>query len=167
MMPFASLRHGLERLRMVMRTRDSETGLLVQTGALPWRFSDDAGLEILLITGRRSSRWLLPKGWPMLGKTLAAAAAQEAFEEAGVVGRLDPDPLGAFLHLKQHVILGGIETRVVVHTLLVERELTTWPESSQRQRRWFEAEQAARKVEAEELADLILNLSNRVSFRSL
>jgi 8-oxo-dGTP pyrophosphatase MutT (NUDIX family) len=165
-MPFTSLRHGLERLRMVMRTRDPRTGLLLQTGALPWRFSDDAGLEVLLITGRRSSRWLLPKGWPMLGKTLAAAAAQEAFEEAGVIGRVDPAPLGAYLHTKQHVTLGDMKTRIIVHTLLVEQELTTWPESSQRQRRWFEVEQAARKVEAEGLADLILELRKHLLCKS-
>jgi hypothetical protein len=59
-----------------------------------------------------------------------------------------------------------MKTRIIVHTLLVEQELTTWPESSQRQRRWFEVEQAARKVEAEGLADLILELRKHLLCKS-
>ena len=31
--------------------------------ALPYRFTHDAALEILLLTTRRSKRWIIPKGW--------------------------------------------------------------------------------------------------------
>ena len=127
----------------------------IQTGALPWRLSDKKGIEVLLVTGRRSGRWGIPKGWPIPGKSLAEAAAQEAFEEAGVKGTVDPKPLGAFRHIKQQFLIGDLEVKIVVHPLWVDRELPTWPELGQRERRWFSAREAARRVDSPELSDLI------------
>ena len=68
----------------------------LQTGALPWRLTQSSKPEVLLVTGRRSGRWMIPKGWPMIGKSLAAAAEREAFEEAGISGSIDSRPLGSF-----------------------------------------------------------------------
>lgn len=144
-----------------MRMRDKKTGLLVQTGALPWRSGSRGRVEVLLVTGRRSGRWLIPKGWPMPGKSLAAAAAQEAFEEAGVEGRLDPRPLGAFTHYKQHMIMGGFNVQILVHSLRVERELARWPEHGQRKRKWFDLEQAAGAVDSEPLAGIIAAMGTK------
>ena len=45
-----------------------------QVAALPYRVTD-AGLEILLITSRRTHRWIVPKGWPAKGSTPSADAA--------------------------------------------------------------------------------------------
>ena len=67
----------------------------LQTGALPWRLTQSNKPEVLLVTGRRSGRWMIPKGWPMSGKSLAAAAEREAFEEAGISGSVDSRPLGS------------------------------------------------------------------------
>ena len=153
----------LGRVRLAMRTREAGTGRPVQTGAIPWRLGEDGGPEVLLVTGRRSGRWLIPKGWPMMGRTLAAAAAQEAFEEAGVEGTVDPAPVGSFRHDKQHVVLGEIAVEIVVHALAVERELPSWPEFGQRQRRWLTARQAAGQVQSRELAALITELGERVA----
>ena len=47
-----------------------------QYGALPYRAGEH--LEILLITTRETRRWMIPKGWPMIGKSPRAAAAREA-----------------------------------------------------------------------------------------
>jgi ADP-ribose pyrophosphatase YjhB (NUDIX family) len=57
-----------------------------QYAALPWRKRDDGATEILLITSRESRRWVIPKGWPMRDIKPGSCAAQEAFEEAGVLG---------------------------------------------------------------------------------
>ena len=57
-------------------------------------------IQVLLVTSRGSGRWILPKGWPMDGKTPAASAAQEAWEEAGVDGTPDSRPLGLFSYNK-------------------------------------------------------------------
>src|SRR3954453_14878196 len=109
-------------------TREEDRQLPVQTGALPWRLGPNKRIEVLLVTSRRSGRWTIPKGWPMPGKTLAEAAAQEAFEEAGVSGTVGPRPLGTFRHVKQQDVIGDIEVNIVVHPLWVDHELPKWPE---------------------------------------
>lgn len=129
----------------------------IQTGALPWRRSPKDGLQLLLVTGRWSKRWIIPKGWPMRGKSLAKAAAQEAYEEAGVRGTIEEAPLGTFRHIKR-MPSGDLEVEIVVHVLTVERELDRWPERLQRERRWFKPEEAAALVEAPGLREMILGL---------
>lgn len=138
-----------------MVTREQASEVPIQTGALPWRLGRSKGIEVLLVTGRRSGRWTIPKGWPMPGKTLAEAAAQEAFEEAGVTGTIDPKPLGTFRHIKQQLTLGDIEVDIVVHPLWVDHELPDWPELGQRKRKWFSVKDAAKRVDSPELSDLI------------
>jgi 8-oxo-dGTP pyrophosphatase MutT (NUDIX family) len=95
----------------------------------------------------------------MFGKSLAAAAAQEALEEAGVEGVIDPKPLGTFRYDKQHVLTGALEVSIVVHSLAVENELSRWPECEQRRRKWFPLGQAAERVDSKVLSRLILNFS--------
>lgn len=147
-----------------MVTREQASELPIQTGALPWRVGGSKGIEVLLVTGRRSGRWTIPKGWPMPGKTLAEAAAQEAFEEAGVTGTIDPKPIGTFRHIKQQLALGDIEVDIVVHPLWVDHELPKWPELGQRKRKWFSVKDAAKRVDSPELRELI-RLSGKRSLR--
>jgi 8-oxo-dGTP pyrophosphatase MutT (NUDIX family) len=136
-------------------TREAEGDLPIQTGALPWRLAPKNGIEVLLVTGRRSGKWTIPKGWPMPGKSLAEAAEQEAFEEAGVKGTIDPRPIGTFRHVKQLNIAGDIEVDIVVHPLWVDRELEKWPELGQRKRKWFKPKDAAKRVDSPELSEMI------------
>ena len=142
-------------------TREERTELPIQTGALPYRLGRKKGFEVLLVTGRRSRRWTIPKGWPMDGKSLAEAAAQEAFEEAGVRGKVNPEPLGTFRHVKTNLPVGNLEVNIVVHSMEVERELPKWPELGQRKRKWFKAAEAADRVDSEELGRLILETVER------
>ena len=136
-------------------TRGQSAEVPIQTGALPWRLAPKNGIEVLLVTGRRSGRWTIPKGWPMPGKSLAEAAAQEAFEEAGVKGTIDPNPIGTFRHVKQLNVLGDLEVNIVVHPLWVDRELSKWPELGQRKRKWFKVKDAAKRVDSPELKEMI------------
>ena len=91
----------------------------------------------------------------MPGKSLSEAAAQEAFEEAGVRGTVDPRPVGTFRHVKQVNVLGSFEVDVVVHNLWVDREIDRYPELGQRKRKWFRAKDAARRVDLPELGEII------------
>ena len=70
------------------KRRDRKT----QYAALPYRHGP-AGIEVLLITSRETRRWVIPKGWPMKDKTPPQAAAQEAFEEAGLSGAVGDETL--------------------------------------------------------------------------
>jgi 8-oxo-dGTP pyrophosphatase MutT (NUDIX family) len=64
-------------------------------------------LEILLVTTRGTRRWIVPKGWPIKGLRPAKSAAREAFEEAGVTGRIGPKPIGVFAYDKLRDEAGG------------------------------------------------------------
>jgi 8-oxo-dGTP pyrophosphatase MutT (NUDIX family) len=143
------------------RNKEEPTQLPIQTGALPWRLDRNRRFEVLLVTGRRSGRWTVPKGWPMPGKSLSEAAAQEAFEEAGVMGKVDPEPLGSFRHSKQNLPIGDLEVSILVHLMYVERELSEWPEVEQRERKWFTAEEAVERVGSKELGELIIQSARR------
>ena len=135
--------------------------LPLQTGALPWRLTKGNKPEVLLVTGRRSGRWIIPKGWPMLGKSLADAAAREAFEEAGISGQVDPKPLGSFHHARRS-FFGTLEVEILVHPLAVEKELSDWPERGERDRRWFPLKTARALVDSAELQGLIAALGKRI-----
>ena len=66
-----------------------------QVAALCWRMGQGGAVEILLVTSRDTGRWVIPKGWPMDGKSASAAAAREAWEEAGVKGTVRPESIEA------------------------------------------------------------------------
>ena len=74
--------------------------LLQQAGVIPYRFEAGA-LQVLLITSRGSGRWVIPKGGIEKGFSPAQAAAREAYEEAGVKGRISDAPLGSFTYSKR------------------------------------------------------------------
>lgn len=110
-------------------------GAPLQVAALPYR-SHARGRDILLVTSRRSGRWILPKGWPQHGASLAHSAAREAFEEAGVQGTIWQHEIGRFTTTK--VTLDGAASHpVAVYPLKVDVELANWPERPERQRQWF------------------------------
>lgn len=97
----------------------------------------------------------------MPGKSLAETAAQEAFEEAGVKGTIDPNPIGTFRHVKQQLGLGDLEVSIVVHPMWVDREFPKWPELGQRKRKWFTPKDAAKLVDSPELGELIKQSAKR------
>lgn len=118
----------------------------VQFAALPWRRTPDGEVEVLLITSRETRRWVIPKGWPVKGMSSAKSAAREAFEEAGVVGKIAKAPLGMFSYDKR-LKNGRIQhVRVGVFPLHVEREQDTYPERGQREKLWLAPVEAARLV---------------------
>ncbi len=124
--------------------------------ALPWRApAGSDGLEILLVSSRETRRWVIPKGWPMKGKTNPSAAAQEAFEEAGLDGRIETKPIGEYPYLKR--LKSGAARRVTVdvYPLEVTGEHAIWPEKGQRTLRWMSPVEAALAVQEPELRDLI------------
>lgn len=141
---------GMNAVRHALRPDE-----VMQVAALPWR-RGEAGVEILLITSRETRRWVIPKGWPMLGKTDAEAAAQEAYEEAGVQGEIAPSEIGHFRYEKR--LKSGELKSCVVATFPLEVliQLGAWPEDQQRQRRWMPQTEAASCVHEADLSALIL-----------
>ena len=128
-----------------------------QFGALCLR-QVDMKIEVLLITTRKSRRWTIPRGWPVNGLTPAQSAATEAWEEAGVRGKVRDDSIGVYTY--QKTIGGRKELRAVGVYLLEVTEISeNFPESKQRKRRWVSLKKAAKKVEEPELARIILQIA--------
>ena len=127
----------------------------VQYAALPFRPGRD-GVEVLLITSRETQRWVIPKGWPMKGKTPREAAALEAHEEAGLDGPVAEHPVGRYGYDKR--LKGGKDrpVEVLVFPLRVETLSDDWPEKAQRRREWFSPTVAAALVDEPELKALIM-----------
>lgn len=133
--------------------RAGPDGDQLQVGALPYTIDADGTVRVLLITSRRSARWIAAKGWPVRGLTLAEAAAKEAFEEAGVRGVVG-EPIGLIPPARD--VRGATAPAILVHPLRVEAELANWPERGQRQRRWLRQADAAELAASPALGAVIL-----------
>jgi 8-oxo-dGTP pyrophosphatase MutT (NUDIX family) len=131
-----------------------------QYGALPYRTSE--GVEILLITSRETGRWVIPKGWPMKGRSASATAAREALEEAGLIGEIGKRPLGAYVYMKFLKSGEGRPCKVRVFAFRVVGQKEVWREKGQRTTRWFAWSEAAGAVQERALARLIRKLAKRV-----
>lgn len=129
--------------------------LSLQVGALC--IDDDSG-KVLLITSRGTGRWVIPKGWPMEGLTLPGAAAQEAWEEAGVEGRVGRTEIGRYVYDKEQDNGFAVPVEVHVFPLHVDSAAKQFPEAEERSRRWFDPAEAAGKVDEPGLKRIILGL---------
>jgi 8-oxo-dGTP pyrophosphatase MutT (NUDIX family) len=146
------------------RKRKVKRAVRVQYGALPYRFTHDAALEILLVTTRQSKQWIIPKGWPIKGLRPAKSAAREAFEEAGVRGRVGAKSIGLFAYNKS---LDGngvqVSCEVRVFPLLVKRQSETWPEIEQRMVQWVTPDKAVTLIKEPELKTLMVAFIKRIA----
>jgi 8-oxo-dGTP pyrophosphatase MutT (NUDIX family) len=127
-----------------------------QSAALPWRRSPTGEVEVMLITSRDTRRWVIPKGWPIKGLNSRGTAAQEAFEEAGLIGQIAKKPIGTF-HYDKRLRSGRVQhVRVTVFPLQVTEERAVWPELGQREKLWVAPAQAGAMVDEPELQTLIV-----------
>lgn len=131
---------------------------VLQVAALPIRRDTDGTCRVLLVTSRETQRWIIPKEWPQPRQEDHAAAAQEALEEAGVLGTANAESIGSYEYQKRRR-RGAVAVRVTVYLLAVTEELADWPERQQRERAWFTPAEAADKVDEPELRDLLLQTS--------
>ena len=115
---------------------------------------------MLLVTSRETRRWILPKGWVERGVTARDQAAREAFEEAGLVGRIGRRPVGSYRYDKL-LRSRSVPVRVDVFALQVEHRHDDWPEKGQREAMWATPEQAAALVDEDGLAAILLDLKDR------
>jgi 8-oxo-dGTP pyrophosphatase MutT (NUDIX family) len=133
----------------------------VQYAALPYRRKGKSAPEVLLVTSRETGRWIIPKGWPLKGKAPHKAAAREAREEAGVVGKINRRSVGSFLYEKR--LKGGkvIVCEVQVFALKVKRQHASWLEKGERKVKWLPRTKAAKTVGDRVLGAIIRTLPKR------
>lgn len=116
-----------------------------QSGVLAIR-----GERICVVSSRSGKRWVVPKGCLEPGKTAAEIALQEAWEEAGLVGALQPDPVGSYLYEK-----AGFTCHVTVFLMSVTETAEHWPEQDFRERSWLTVGQALQRIDDPGLRELI------------
>jgi len=130
------------RLSELRRLRKSE-----QVAAVCYRVRDRA-IEFLLVQ-TRGGRWIFPKGSAERGLTHAQAAALEAFEEAGVHGRIEETSFTQYLRRRRAdtrspAKLAAKAPAVSAHLCEVLRLCT--PKESNRNRTWFSVDEAKRRL---------------------
>jgi 8-oxo-dGTP pyrophosphatase MutT (NUDIX family) len=97
-----------------------------------------SGLEVCLIRRRGSNNWGIPKGTIDPGYTPEETALNEAWEEAGLEGRVLGSAIGTYEYEKWYTTL-----RVAVFVMEVIEEHAEWLESDIRVRRWTSLAQAS------------------------
>lgn len=115
--------------------------------------------EVLLITSRDTGRWVIPKGWPMEGHSLAHAALQEAWEEAGVRGKVGMSELGRFRYDKRQNSGFALPVEVALYPVEVLELTDDFPEFDERHREWFQPAQAAELVQETGLKSVLRGLA--------
>lgn len=129
-----------------------------QVGALPYAVVDGR-LSILLITSRRSGRWIFPKGAIEPDLSASDSAALEALEEAGVVGQIEDVPIGSYRTGTDRD--GSALVDVDIYPLLVETQLDEWKERGQRLRHWAVVSEAQRLLADPALVRIATLLAKR------
>jgi len=133
-----------------------------QYAALCFRIAPEGhGIEILVVTSRDTGRWIIPKGWPMKDRKPYEAAAIEAFQEAGIRGKVHKKPVGSYTYLK--LLDDGDVAPCIVDVFQIEAtELATkFKEKGERRLAWVSPDEAARRVREIELKSLLVEFKPR------
>ena len=112
-------------------------------------------IEILLVKSLGRGNWILPKGWPMDDRSLAKAAATEAFEEAGAKGKIKKKPVGSYRYTKSRKNGEILQCQALAYEMEVSDIKKKFPESDIRTARWFTKKEAANNVAFKQLRKLI------------
>lgn len=106
--------------------------------------------RLCMVNSRSGRRWVFPKGQIDPGHTAGETALIEVWEEAGLVGTPDPEPVGSYVYEKY-----GRQHHVLVYLLTVTEALDQWPEQGFRQRLWLSVDEAIDRVEEPGLRDIL------------
>ena len=132
-----------QRSRRFVRKQFSKEKDREQVAAVCYRMGRN-GIEFLLVL-TRSGRWTFPKGGLEPGMTHAQVAAMEAFEEAGVHGRLEHLPFARYFRGRGKKTEPG-ERELRVHAHLCEVSRQEAPQELNRRPTWFPAEKAKKRL---------------------
>ena len=117
------------------------------------------GLEVLLITSLGTKQWIIPKGWPKKKISSRATALEEAYEEAGVRGKVSQAPIGQYNYEKLTKKGLALECRASVYEIAVSDMANDFPERGRRKLQWHAPHAAAALVTNPELSALLEQFS--------
>ena len=136
-------------------------GAVPQYGVMPYTIVDGQAL-FLLVTSRRTGRWIFPKGGAIEGMTPREVAALEGFEEAGIEGEVEPSPIGVYRSTKT-VGMRNVVIQVELYPLRLTRQFDDWPEMNHRERRWVVRAAAIALLSNARLVELVTRLDRRIA----
>jgi 8-oxo-dGTP pyrophosphatase MutT (NUDIX family) len=122
----------------------------MQVAAVCYRWKNSS-VEFLLVKTTGGGRWTFPKGNIKKKKGEIASAQEEASEEAGVRGKIEPEPLTTYQHPKGLVRAFLLQVAEEGHPREENREAP----------RWFDPETAKAKL-AEDREQIYVEGVNRV-----
>jgi 8-oxo-dGTP pyrophosphatase MutT (NUDIX family) len=147
---------------MPRRRETSRASPILQSGALAYRPTKDGEPLVLLVSKKRSKQWGIPKGKVEAHLSFGENAAKEAFEEAGVKGRISPTSVGVFRANKRTPDRSARRViEVWVYLLEVTEVRSKWPEKGKRQIQWVPCRTAAALLREPVLVYLCENLPQR------
>jgi 8-oxo-dGTP pyrophosphatase MutT (NUDIX family) len=125
---------------------EEASGYLRQAAVVPVK-----GRRVCLVTSSNGKRWVVPKGVIDAGHTAGESGLVEAWEEAGLVGILQPtEPVGSYLYDKW-----GRVCHVTVFRMEVTEVFDQWPEDQVRQRDWVGLKDALERIEEQGLREIV------------
>ena len=145
--------------RMLIRAHAAEA--VPQFGAIPYSVVQGQTV-FLIITSRRSGRWIFPKGAPIEGMKPWEVAAHETFEEAGIQGEIESQPIGSYRTVKTSPIRRTV-VEVAMYPLRMTRQLDEWPEKGNRHRHWVILPEAKRLLSDPALVEMAVKLAQRIT----
>jgi 8-oxo-dGTP pyrophosphatase MutT (NUDIX family) len=114
----------------------------------------------MLVTSRTTRRWVLPKGSVGNGLTAYEAAVLEAYEEAGVDGKIARSCVGVYGYTKRNEKKQK-RCLVKVFPLRVACVLPDWPERRQRRRQWVTFRMAVARVQEASLRKILVGFERQ------
>jgi 8-oxo-dGTP pyrophosphatase MutT (NUDIX family) len=150
------------RLSQLRKLRGCE-----QVAAVCYRVKS-SGIEFLLVR-TNSGHWIFPKGKAEPGLTYAQAAALEAYEEAGVHGRMEELSFARYVRRKRRNLRDSAktsrrssQTELIVQAHLCEVSRLEPPQEANRNPTWFSAEKAKRRLQEDRTPDFGAELARVV-----
>lgn len=136
--------------------RDRPAYYYWQSAVIPYRMENDQ-LQILIISSSNDKKWVIPKGIIEPGSDAEATAIKEAYEEAGLEGKITAT-LG-----KYHYDKWGGECEVQVYAMEVSNMMPEqkWPEWY-RQRQWLNVKEALNLLNEKKLGSFIKKLKKEI-----
>lgn len=128
-----------------------------QSGALPYTVIEGR-VVFLLVTSRRTGRWIFPKGSISAGMTAWDSAAKEAHEEAGVIGEIGTEPVGTYQNTDK-----GLLVDIDLYPLKVTEQFDSWDEMDQRLRHWVLLAEARRLLAERSLVRIAETLHRQLT----
>lgn len=137
--------------------RDRPAYYYSQSAVIPYRIRNGR-VEILIITSSRNKHWIVPKGVIDIGLSARESAAKEAFEEAGVLGRVGDALLGTYRYEKW-----GANCIIKVYPMEVRNVISEQERlEPERQRLWITVEQAPDYIKQKALLSMVLKLNRKL-----